>query len=61
MKRLIGLVYFKPETFDFFLETQLPLLEFGQHYVVRVRSKVFIPDLQIEFVMLIRELLDMRL
>jgi hypothetical protein len=61
MNCLAVLVYFKPETFYFFLETQLPLLEFRQHYVVRVRAMLFIPDLQIEFVMLIRELLDMRL
>lgn len=49
------------ETFDFFLKSQFSLLELCDHQVVGKRTVEFLMDLFVEFVMLIREFLDMRL
>jgi hypothetical protein len=49
------------ESFDFFFEPEFAFLEFGDHQIVRVRSEQFFVNLFVEFVVLVRQFLDMRL
>lgn len=49
------------ESFDFFFEAEFFLLEFGNHQIVRVRTKHLVVDQFVEFVVLVREFLEMRL
>jgi len=49
------------ESFDFFFQSEFALLELGDHQIVRVRTELLFVDLFVEFVVLIRQFLDMRL
>jgi hypothetical protein len=54
-----GSVDFVSESFDFFFKAELALLEFGKDQIVRVRSELFAVNLLVEFVVLVREFLEM--
>jgi len=54
-------VYVRSKAFDFFFKSEFSFLELREHQVVRMRTVEFFVNLLVEFVVLIREFLDMRL
>jgi hypothetical protein len=54
-------VKLRSEAFDFFFESKFALLKFCKRQIVGERSVKFVVDEFVEFVMLFREFLDMRL
>ena len=61
VERPTPLVNFVSEPFDFFLEAQFAFLELGDHQIVWVRTVQLVLDQFVEFVMLVRKFLKMRL
>jgi hypothetical protein len=55
------LVELVSESLDFFLEAQFAFLELGDHQIVWVRAVQLVLDQFVEFVMLVRQFLKMRL